>query len=244
MNAAVTVLERENRVLARVTDPVLSEYYQKLHSDHGVRIKTDKEVISVLESDSHIEVKCSDSSTFRTDLIIVGAGIRVNSELASDAGLKTDNGILVDESTRTSDKHIYAIGDCANHFNTFYNRYIRLESVSNANEQAKTSAAAICGKGIRQVGLPWFWSDQYDVKLQIAGLSEGYNESIVRYEESDDGRFSVWYFRDEQLLAVDAFNHMKAYVTGTKFIKSGARIDKTKLRDPRSELHPKELIAE
>lgn len=232
LGAKVVVLERESRVLARVTAPETAQYFQTLHTDRGVAIHTGKHVNAIQKSAERNTVICSDGSQFPADIIIVGVGIRVNLELARAAGLQTDDGIVVDPGTRTSDPHIYAIGDCSYHYNPHYDRYLRLECVQNAVDQAKVAAAAICGKEAIYDAIPWFWSDQYDVKLQIAGLSEGYDEAIVRREADDPAKLSVWYFKDEQLLAVDAINNARAYVLGTKWIKAGKVLDRHRLEDP------------
>lgn len=241
LGCSVTVLEREERILARVTAPIMSEFFQKLHSDNGVDVLTGKNVATIETHDNVNQVICADGDTFTADLIIVGVGIRVNSELAADAGVALDNGIKVDHSAKTSVDNIYAIGDCAYHHNPRYNRFIRLESVQNAVDQAKVAAAAICDKAPVYDTIPWFWSDQYDIKLQMVGLSQGYNKTLVR-EEPEENKFSVWYFKDDELLAVDAINNAKAYVVGTKFIKGKNIVDQAKLVDPNVEFKPANLL--
>lgn len=242
LGATVTVLEREERILARVTAPVMSEFFQKLHDENDVDVLTKKDVSSITTQGNKNIVSCSDGSQYQADVIVVGVGIRVNTELAEAAGLKLENGIAVDAATRTSDSNIYAIGDCSFHFNPHYDRNIRLESVQNAVDQAKISAASICGKDVSYNALPWFWSDQYNVKLQMVGLSQGYNKILVRDEPEDGHKFSVWYFKDDTLLAVDAVNNAKAYVLGTKFIKAGDVIDQAKLIDFDVDFKPVNLI--
>ncbi|WP_339723270.1 FAD-dependent oxidoreductase [uncultured Paraglaciecola sp.] len=242
LGASVTVLEREERILARVTAPLMSTFFQQLHSDHGVDIFTSKDVSSIQTINQSNVVICKDGSEYPADIIVVGVGIRVNTELAEKAGIDIDNGIVVDGQTLTSAANIYAIGDCSYHHNPHYDRFIRLESVQNAVDQAKVAAASICGKDINYDTLPWFWSDQYDVKLQMVGLSTGYNKIVVRKEADSVHKFSVWYFENERLLSVDAVNHAKAYVIGTKLIKSGAVIDQNKLADSSIDLQPDTLI--
>ncbi|WP_111977216.1 NAD(P)/FAD-dependent oxidoreductase [Algibacillus agarilyticus] len=242
LGAKVTVLEREPRILARVTAPEMSNFFAKLHAEQGVDVYTHKNVVEIETQAGLNQVKCSDGTQYTADIIIVGVGIRVNSELAASAGIKLDNGILVDEMACTNDKDIYAIGDCTYHFNPHYDRYIRLESVQNAVDQAKVAAAAICGKAPVYNTLPWFWSDQYGIKLQMVGLSTGYTHIVMREEAGDDTKFSVWYFKDETLLAVDAINNAKAYVIGTKFIKGGDKVCQTKLADSTVEFKPANLL--
>ncbi len=242
IGGVVTVLERETRILARVTAPEMSDFFMNLHAENGVEVLTDKNVTTIGNSKGVNTVTCADGSQFEADIIIVGVGIRVNLELAKEAGLVIENGILVDETACTNDNDIYAIGDCTFHFNPHYNCYVRLESVQNAVDQAKVAAAAISGKQPIYNTIPWFWSDQYDVKLQMVGLSEGYNETLIRKEESESTKTSIWYFKDDTLLAVDAINNPKAFVLGTKFIKDGSNIDKSKLADTSVPFKPADLL--
>ncbi|WP_143873675.1 NAD(P)/FAD-dependent oxidoreductase [Catenovulum sediminis] len=241
--SCVTVLERESRILARVTAPEMSAFFEKLHAKNGVNILTGKNVSEIITEQSVNQVVCDDGQMYEADLIIVGVGIRVNTELAAQAGLEIENGIKVDHCARTNDPDIYAVGDCSFHHNPHYERFIRLESVQNAVDQAKVAAASVCGKEITYDTIPWFWSDQYDVKLQMVGLSQGYNNLVVRQEGDADNKFSVWYFNDDTLLSVDAVNNAKAYVIGTKFIKSGDKLDKQKLADASVEFKPANLLS-
>lgn len=229
LNAGVTILERENRVLSRVTSPEMSTYFQDLHLQNGVKLELGKNVQS-LHTNGKSTITCSDGSSYEADLIVLGVGIKVNIELAEKAKLKINNGIVVDQQCSTSDKSIWAIGDCTQHFNPYYQKYIRLESVQNATEQAKVVAANICGREVIYDSIPWFWSDQYDVKLQMVGLADGYDESIMRIE-NDGKKRSNWYFKKNELLAVNAVNNPKAYVLGTKFIKNKVQVNKSKLMD-------------
>ncbi|MFY0687653.1 MAG: NAD(P)/FAD-dependent oxidoreductase [Cyclobacteriaceae bacterium] len=238
MGASVTVLEREERVLSRVTASDMSAFFMDLHASHGVQILIGKNVSEIKSQ----EVICADGTVFPADLIVIGVGIKVNTHLAEQIGLEIENGIKVNGSTQTSEQGVYAIGDCSCHFNPHYDRWVRLESVQNAVDQSKVAAAAICGKEATYNTIPWFWSDQYDVKLQMVGLSEGYTEVIRRVEPGDGINFSLWYFKGEELLAVDAVNNAKAYVIGTKFIKGRNKVDRSKLKDPETVLQPGELL--
>tara|TARA_R110002049_G_scaffold171426_2_gene337931 strand:- start:1976 stop:3229 length:1254 start_codon:yes stop_codon:yes gene_type:complete len=242
LGAKVVVLEREKRILARVTAPVMSDYFMDLHHKNGVDILTDKNVVSIDNQKNHNMVYCADGSSFEADVLVVGVGIRVNTELASGAGLEIENGIKVNSFARTNDEDIYAVGDCTFHYNPYYGRYVRLESVQNAVDQAKVAAASICGKNNIYDTIPWFWSDQYNVKLQMVGLSQGYNDVVVRSEDPENLSFSVWYFKDDDLLSVDAVNNGKAYVLGTKFLKEKQKIDKSKLRDTSIPMKPTSFI--
>ncbi|MBU2887694.1 FAD-dependent oxidoreductase [Gilvimarinus agarilyticus] len=237
LGGEVTVLEREERILARVTAPVMSEFFHKLHTDNGVDIHTGKNVVELRQNTNRQEVVCSDGTVYPADVIVMGVGIRVNQELAEEAGLKIDNGINVNEQCKTSDNNIYAIGDCTYHYNNHYDRWLRLESVQNAVDQAKIAAQALTEKNPKYDALPWFWSDQYDVKLLMVGLSDGYDEILKRDESTDDQhKFSTWYFKGEQLLAVDAVNNAKAYVVGTKLIGAKKPVNKQVLSDPEQDL--------
>lgn len=242
LGSEVTVLEREERILARVTAPEMSDFFHELHTENGVEVLTGKNVTYVKTDNARNEVVCSDGSTYPAEILIIGVGIKVNIELAEQAGLTIENGIKVDAFAKTSDAHIYAIGDCTFHYNPIYDRYVRLESVQNAVDQAKVAAVAICGKEVAYNAVPWFWSDQYDVKLQIVGLSTGYDSIIIRKEEKDQPCFSIWYFSGDKLISVDAINNAKAYVVGTKFIKLNLAVDKVKLADNTVEFKPDNLI--
>ena len=229
--AVVTVLEREPRLLARVTAPIMSDYFYALHRQHGVEVHNAKNVSEIKTNANENSVVCSDGSEYPADIIIVGVGVRVNTALAEKANLEIDNGIVVNEANQTSDQDIFAIGDCCAQFNPHYQRWLRLESVQNALDQGKVAAAAICHNAFKTQPVPWFWSDQYDVKLQMVGLSQGYDDVVMRKELDKPDSFSVWYFKGEELLAVDAVNNAKAYVLGTKFINAMAQVDKNKLVD-------------
>ncbi len=229
LGAKVTILEREARLLARVASPELSNFFSDLHQKNGINIKTKTTAASITMVEGTQYVHGDDGNAYASDLVVLGCGIQVNTALAQEAGLDVENGIKVDAQCKTRDKSIYAIGDCTLHHNPHYDRFVRLESVQNAVDQSKVAAAAICGKDIRYDSIPWFWSDQYDCKLQLVGLHDGYDEALVRHEAKNS--FSIWYFNQEELLAVAAVNHTKAYVLGTKLIRNRQKIDKTKLAD-------------
>ena len=242
MGANVTILERESRVLSRVTAPLMSEYFMNLHQENDVSILTKKNVVSIKNEIQFNTVFCDDNTFYKADIIIVGVGIRINAELAKEADLKVEKGIFVNEYAQTSNEHIYAIGDCTIHYNPHYRKYLRLESVQNAVEQSKMAAAAICNNPTIYDTIPWFWSDQYSVKLQMVGLSTGYNKVLLRKEKDQKTSFSVWYFKDDELLAVDAVNNPKAYVLGTRFIKGKQKINQTKLVDIDIPMKPTSFI--
>jgi len=227
----VTVLEALPRVLQRVTAPVVSTFYQRLHDEEGLWIVTSALVTSIEGEDQVERVHCADGSEIDADLVIIAVGVLPNTELAAHAGLEVEDGILVDEFARTSDPDIVAAGDCTRHFNPIYQRRVRLESIQNAMDQAKTAAATLNGNPQPYHALPWFWSEQYDVKLQIAGLSQGYDNVVLRGDPETGRSFAVFYFEGDRLLAVDAINRPGEFMMGKKLLMAGARIDKKKLAD-------------
>jgi 3-phenylpropionate/trans-cinnamate dioxygenase ferredoxin reductase subunit len=229
-----TVLEMADRVMARVVAPEVSAFYTQRHEREGVRIACNTTVTGFGGDARVTSVHCGERE-FPADLVIVGVGILPDVTLAAAAGLRCDNGVWVDEHCRTSDEHVYAAGDCTNHPSVRYGRRVRLESVDNAVEQAKTAAANICGKPARHEHIPWFWSDQYDVKLQIAGLSDGYDRTVLRGDPAG-GSFALYYFAGDELLAVDAINSMRDFMTGKKWLAERKRPDPAQLADPTVDL--------
>ena len=236
----VAVIEMMPRILQRVTAPELSEFYTRTHREEGVTIVTDAAVASIDGDESATSVSCKDGSSFPADLVIIGAGIEPNVELADEAGLEVDNGIVVNEFAQTSDPDIVAAGDCTWHFNPLYSRWLRLESVQNAIDQAKTAGASICGQHHVYDALPWFWSDQYDMKMQIAGLSQGYDSVVVRGDIQNSRKFAAFYFEGEKLLAIDAVNMPQAFMVGKRLLLSGKRVEKSQIVDESFDL--KELL--
>jgi 3-phenylpropionate/trans-cinnamate dioxygenase ferredoxin reductase subunit len=213
----VTVVEIADRVMSRVVSPEISDFYQIEHANQGVRLRLSTGVSAFKGKKRVKSVVTSEGEEIRADLVVVGAGIVPNTELASAAGLRVDNGIVVDDHCRTTDPSIFAVGDCTLHPNAIYDRMLRLESVHNALEQAKTAAANICGKDATYRQVPWFWSDQYDLKLQIAGLSEGYDDVVIRGNPADRS-FSCVYLRENRLVAVDAINAPRDFMQAKALI--------------------------
>ena len=237
----VTVLEMAPRVLARVTAPELSEFYTRIHGEEGVEIKTGI-AVSGFEGSTRVErVICADGVSFDADLVVIGVGIIPNVELAEAAGITVDNGIVVDEYARTNDPDIVSAGDCANGPNEYYNIRLRLESVPNASEQAKSAAASICGKDKVYKALPWFWSDQYDLKLQIAGLSQGYDQVVIRGDKDNGRSFAAFYLKEGKLISADCVNRPQEFMISKRVISEGGNVDVAKLAD--ESLTPKEMIA-
>lgn len=226
----VTLIESLERVLGRVTAPELSAFYEKAHGARGVEILTGTGVHG-LEGDPLVDaVVLSDGRRLVADLIVVGIGMIPNTELADAAQLKVVNGIVVDAFTRTEDPAIYAIGDCCNHENVFMQRRLRLESVPNAAEQARVCAAAICGKPQPYSAVPWFWSDQFDLKLQMVGLSEGYDELVIRGDMAKES-FCAFYLRNGILISADAVNRPQEFMLAKRMVTNRTPATATQLRD-------------
>ena len=226
------VLEMEQRVLQRVTTPAMSAFYQGLHEGRGVQIRTNARVTGFGGEGRVAAVQCGERS-FAADLAVVGIGILPDTTLAEAAGLDCGDGILVDERCRTSDPNIYAAGDCTNHPNPLLGRRLRLESVPNAMEQARVAAANLCGKERRYAAVPWFWSDQYELKLQMAGFSSDGEEAVVR-GEADANQFAVFYLKEGAVVAADAVNSPKEFMLCRRLI--GQRVDTAALANPETDL--------
>jgi 3-phenylpropionate/trans-cinnamate dioxygenase ferredoxin reductase subunit len=231
MGCAVTVLELADRLMNRVVAPLVSQYFAQEHRAHGVDIRCDMRVTR-LEGTRRVErVICSDGMSHDADVVIVGVGALATSQLALDAGLACDNGIVVDEFCRTSDARIFAAGDCTNHPSLHFGRRVRLESVDNAFEQAKAAALNMLDRPVAHDRVPWFWSDQFDNKLLIVGLSQDHTEQVLRGDPASRS-FSVCYLKGRELLAVEAINHSKDYMAARKLIADRTPLNPEKLADP------------
>lgn len=217
----VRVLEAAPRVLSRVTGAEVSAFFTRVHTRAGVEIHCDTGVTAIEGAPDAPRVHTAAGDVMEADLVLAGIGLLPNIELAQSAGVACDNGILVDELGRTAAPAILAAGDCSNHLNAIYGRRLRLESVHNAIEQAKTAAATIAGKPQPYNQVPWFWSDQYDVKLQTAGLVQGHDRTVVRGDPASDS-FAVFYLQANRLLAVDAINRPAEFIAARKLIPTGA----------------------
>ena len=236
----VTVLEMMERVLQRVTAPALSEFYTHIHEEEGVNIRCGIGVTGFKGNGRVSKVLCSDGSEFSADLVIIGVGILPNTELAEAAGLRVENGIVVNAQAQTSDPDIFAAGDCTFHHNPVYDRWVRLESVQNATDQSRVIAGVACGKEMSYNTVPWFWSEQYDLMLQIAGLSQGYDEIITRGDPGNGRSFAAFYLRAGRVIAVDAVNRPQEFMFTKKLIPAQKTIDKEKLAD--ADVPIKELL--
>lgn len=216
MGLDVTVLEMADRILQRVAAPETSGYFRKLHKSHGVDLREGVGLDRLMGEGCVSTARLTDGSVLHVDVVIVGVGITPNDALAAEAGLAVNNGIETDEHGRTSDPSIWAAGDCASL--PWKGERIRLESVQNAIDQAEVVAQNMLGAGKVYDPKPWFWSDQYDVKLQIAGLNTGYDKIATRHVGDAE---SHWYYQGDTLLAVDAMNAPRDYMIGKRLIEAG-----------------------
>ena len=233
MGVDVSVLEMEDRILQRVTTPEMSEYYDKVHTERGVKIMTNT-TVSGFEGDGKVErVLCGDGSSIEADMVLIGIGIIPNTELAAEAGLEVDNGIIVDDHCCTADPDIYAVGDCTNHPNPLLGRRLRVESVPNAMEQARVAVANMLGGDKVYASVPWFWSDQYELKLQMVGYSADGDQQVVRGDK-DANEFAVFYLKDGAVVAVDAVNSPREFMVCKQLY--GKQVDPAVLADPETDL--------
>jgi 3-phenylpropionate/trans-cinnamate dioxygenase ferredoxin reductase subunit len=224
LGKSVRVLELQARLMPRVVSPILSDFYRDVHTGQGVEISLGVAASEMMGQQGKVsKVILSDGSVCPADLVLVGIGVVPNVELAMDAGLQDSNGIAVDERLRTADESIYAIGDCADHPNPFAGGRVRIESVQNAVDQAKCVASAIMGRSEDYRAVPWFWTDQFDIKLQMAGLSVSSGPAVTRGEPGSR-KFSLFYFRDGRLAAVDSVNRPGDHLAGRRLLGAGTPI--------------------
>lgn len=233
LGLAVTLVEASPRILQRVASTETSEYFRTLHHKHGVILHEGIGLRKLIGTDSHVSgAELMSGFSIETDFVIVGIGVHPNVELAEAAGIHVDNGIAVDHHCRTSDPLILAAGDCASF--PWKQRRIRLESVGNAIDQGEAVAYTIMGQSTGYDAKPWFWSDQFDVKLQIAGLSGGYDSVATRLGTAN--AISFWYYRGEELLAVDAMNDPRVYMVAKRLIEAGKSPPRALVIDPATDM--------
>lgn len=236
----VHVVEALDRLMARVLPPQLSDFFAELHRARGVRLHLGMGVAAIVDAGPGFRVQLADGAALDADLVVAGIGVVPNQELAEAAGLCCQGGILVDEFARTSDPRIVAAGDCTQHRNLRYPATHRLESVQNAVDQAKVAAASLRGEPLPYAELPWFWSDQYDVKLQMAGLSAGHDAQVLRGAPSSAG-FSVYYFGSGRLVAVDSINRPADHMLARRLLAAEVVVTPEQAGDPAFDL--KSLLA-
>ena len=227
----VTILEAEERILQRVTSPEVSKFYNDFHSKKGVRIICNAKVTNLNAENQMINsVSLESGESLAADIVLVGIGAIPNTQLADSIGLECSNGIKTDQYCRTSIPNILALGDCASSFNTLFNYEFRLESVPNALAQSKVVSSSIVGNELFNNEMPWFWSDQYDLKLQMAGLSSGYDECHI-IGDIDAAEFIACYGKDGYLIAVDSVNKSKQFMLFKRALTNGFRLEMSLLKD-------------
>jgi 3-phenylpropionate/trans-cinnamate dioxygenase ferredoxin reductase subunit len=230
----VTVIEMAERILQRVAAPQTSDFFRTLHQQHDVDVRESTQLLRLTEQNGHVNgAELANGERLEADLVLVGIGGRPNIELAEQAGLDCENGIAVNQTCQTSNPNIFSAGDCASFIRN--GRRTRLESVQNAADQGDLVARVIAGEAVSYDPLPWFWSDQYDCKLQIAGLNTGYTQTVVRPGSKPGGQ-SVWYYAEDKLLAVDAMNDTMSYAQGRKMIGAGLHPTPAQIADPAVDL--------
>ena len=232
----VSVLEAMDRILQRVTAPEVSKFFKRIHEEEGVKINETVTASAIEENGNGLLVLTEGGDSYPADMVIIGIGVLPETSLAKGAGLKLEDGVVVNEYCQTSDPDIYAIGDVTWHKNALYENSMRLESVPNATEQAKIFAAHLTGKPKPYSALPWFWSDQFDLKLQIAGLSKGYDNLVIRGDIEKSRQFAAFYFLSDRLLAVDAVNDPQSFMVTKMALSQGKSLDKEKIGEPDSDL--------
>ena len=226
----VSIVEMADRVMSRTVDPQISDYYLNLHQNNGVKFKFNTSLEEIKGQGQVESVVCSDGTSINTDMVIIGAGVIPNTEIAQNSGVSCENGILVDEFGRTNFKNVFACGDCTSHPNKLLNMQLRLESVHNAMEQSKAVAMSVLDKPAEYSQIPWFWSDQYDHKLQIVGIS-GSHDTVTMRGSADASKFMLFYTRGEELVAVDAVNNPKDFLICRKLVANKVKIKTDMISD-------------
>jgi len=237
LGKSVTVLEAADRLMARALPPRLSGFFADIHRERGVDLRLSAQVSAIAGSSGKARSVVSGGDEVEADLVVIGIGVVPATELAERAGLACDNGVVVDEFARTSIGNIWAVGDCTNHFNSWAGSRLRLESVQHATDQAKIAAASILGRGERYQAVPWFWSDQYDLKLQIAGLTENHDDEIVRGDMAS-GQFSALYYSGEALRAAYSVNRPGDHMATRRLLALGRTLPRDIAGDPQADLKP------
>ena len=227
----VTILEAEERILKRVTSPEVSKFYNDFHSNKGVEVICNAKVNNLNAENQMIHsVSLESGESLAADIVLVGIGAIPNTQLADSMGIECSNGIRTDQYCRTSIPNILAVGDCASSFNALFNQEFRLESVPNALAQSKVASSSIIGNELFNNELPWFWSDQYDLKLQMAGLSSGYDECHI-IGDINSAEFIACYGKDGHLIAVDSVNQSKQFMLFKKALGNGFQLEMNLIKD-------------
>ena len=235
MGLKTTVFEAEKRIMQRSASKEISKFIKSYHEKMGVEFKLNTIAKRIEPTDKGVSISLGDGKSANPDFVVIGVGVQPASSIAEDAGIDCSNGILVDENCKTSDENVYAAGDCANHYFSKYGFRQRLESVQNAIDQAKTVSSSILGRPIAYNSVPWFWSDQYDLKLKIAGLSQESDLIVIR-GKTEDLKFSVCHFKENKLIALECVNDQKTFMVGKKLIEASSKITPEALIDEQSNL--------
>jgi 3-phenylpropionate/trans-cinnamate dioxygenase ferredoxin reductase component len=231
----VTILEADKRVMSRSVCIETSDFFEAIHKKEGVNFLFNTLIKNIHQHDNQKIITINNNESINTEAIIIGIGVRPKTELAVKAGLDCKNGIIVNEFCQTSDDNIFAVGDCANYPNSIYDQRLRLESVQNAIEQAKIAASTINDIDVIHHQIPWFWSDQYNIKLRIAGIAKGYENYIIRGNMAEK-KFSVFYLKKGRLIALETVNDNKSFSIGIKLIQNQVKIPIEGLEDKESDL--------
>ena len=230
-----TVFEAEERIMKRSASKVIAEFIQEYHENMGVKFNLGSAAKTIEPEQNSVKISFKNDSTKNPDFVVIGVGVQPNNSIAVEAGIKCDNGILVDENCLTSEENIYAAGDCVNYYFPRYASRKRLESVQNAIDQALIVSSSIMGDPINNNSIPWFWSDQFDLKLQIAGLFHDCDEAVTRGNK-DDYKFSVCHFKENRLMAVECINDQKTFMQAKKLIEAGGMITPEAAKDYKTNL--------
>ena len=233
----VTVLEAADRLMARGMPPLVSDFFERVHRSHGVDVRFNSKVTELTGMSGQVTSVIADGDEIRADIVLVGIGVIPATELAEHAGLTCRNGIVVDEFAKTSAENIWAVGDCTYHFNGWASANLRLESVQNATDQAKTAASSIVGIAEPYNAVPWFWSDQYDLKLQIAGVTEDYADEVVR-GDIDANQFSAFYYSGDDIRAVYSVNRPGDHMATRRLLSAGKTLSRDVAADVEADLKP------
>lgn len=231
-----TIIEMEDSVMKRSVSNDVSNFFEYQHSKHGVKFLFNRSVNSIKNFKGRKEIVCNDGTVIHSDFVVVGVGVKPNMELAEEIGLECNNGIIVDENGVTNDPNIYAVGDCTNQFNKLYKKRLHFESVQNCIDQSNTVASSITGNHKPFVAVPWFWSDQYDLKLQIVGIREQYDEKIIR-GNIKERKFSVLYLRNRKLISIECINQPKDFIASKKLIQQKKALKQSYLANPEALLN-------
>ena len=231
-----TIIEMEDRVMKRSVSNEVSSFFEGEHSKHGVKFLFNTSLDNIKDCDDKKTIICSDGKIVQSDCVLVGIGVKPNIKLAKKIGLDCSNGIFVDENGCTNDPDIYAVGDCTNQFNKLYKKRLHLESVQNCIDQSNTVASSITGNHKPFVAIPWFWSDQYDLKLQIVGIREQYDEKIIR-GNIKERKFSVLYLKNRKLISIECINQPKDFIASKKLIQQKKPLKQSYLANPEALLN-------